>query len=318
MKKILFVLGLSVMLTAPARAGILNTILTFDGQDNVLEDNSREIINDTDGNGLISTGDVFYGLQRLDRRSQPNPSIDLGSTQQLVNLFSFEIASILRDSSGNVTGYIFKPTTATHAKSVKNLLDSALDPGTVANWNNVGVAMIEKTFATAAPGNNPVANTVTAGDTIIAGMTAAAGWSLDILAGFSTSTDFWDFKLDSSLSGNAAIPIAAIKALSSLSTVGTFAAGLSAVYNNFGGNAVFLPVTALSTIAGASVTTHDLAVIPIAAVSGYDFTNWDVKDVANIKLNVVPEPTTIALWAVGFVGMVGIARRRRRNNKKSA
>jgi len=286
-----------------SQAGILTDLLTLDGQDNVMEDNSRGVIHDLDQDTFISVGDVITGLLRIDRRISPSATSSMDDSQQLVLAYSLEVDRIDPIAGGLLNAVKYKAASAGTGLDIKSLLGDAHEPAGFTDWASTAIAVMEKTFANNIPANNPVSNTTTAGMMLIDSvLNSASGYTLDALVGFGDDTDFYHNLIFS----GAGLSIPAIKAANGSSTLGTQSAGLSVLYSDLGAAAsVFLPVTATSVINNAS-SPHDIGVEG-GILFGNNESNWDFADKANVRLNVVPEPASVLLVGL-LIGCLGLAR----------
>lgn len=302
--RILFGCALIVFSTAQvSQAGILTDLLTLDGQDNVLEDNSRGVISDLDQNDVVSVGDVFTGLLRIDRRISPSATSSMDDSQQVVLAYSLEVDQIDPIAGGVLHAIKYKAASAGTGLDIESLLDDESKPAGFTDWASTAIAVMERTFGGNTPANNPVSNTTTAGMTLIGSVLGAgSGYTLDALVGFGDDTDFYHNLIFS----GAGLSIPAIKAANGSSTLGTQSGGLSVLYSDLGAAAsVFLPVTATSVINNVS-SPHDIGVEG-GILFGNNESNWDFADKANIRLNVVPEPASVLLVGL-LIGCLGLAR----------
>lgn len=310
--KIWVLAGLLALTAQSTQAGILDSLISADGIQDTLEDNSRGLIIDLDGDGFVSSGDVIVGLARIDRRSQGLASETLDDSKQLILAYSFMVDTI--DPIGPFFGITYKavdPSLGT-GYSIQELLDDAKEPALSATeWAQATFAVLERQFAVAAAANNPVNDVTTAGMTLIDSvMGAGSGYTLDIIGGLVDPSDFFT----NLITGGPGLSIAAIKAASNSVPIGSVSGGFTDLYRNFGGD--LLPVEGVNVLTNVS-TYHDYTLTG-GTLFGYGSgtnppTNWDYSDKLDVNLNVfVPEPSSMLVWAGLFGCVVGVRQLRRR------
>jgi hypothetical protein len=300
----------------PSAASILTSNIALDGTQTVIEDNSRGVIHDLDNSGFVSVGDVIVGLARLDRRSQNGSGVTLDDDQQLILAYSFQVDSI--QSVGPFAGIYYKPVNpaAGTGLSIKELMGSSLQPSlSSAQWAQATFALMEKQFPTINAANNPVNNTTTAGMALVNSVLGnGSGYTLDIIGGIVSSSDFFT----NLIIGGPGTNIAAIQNASNSVTLGVVSGGFSNLYNVFPSGALLLPVEGDNVLTN-SPTYHDYTLTGgnlFGYGSGPGNNNWDYSDKLDVNLRVqaVPEPASVALWAGLFGGLlVGRRFRRRRS-----
>lgn len=295
------------MFGTPLRAGLLEDVLSFDGQDNVLEDNSRGLLHDLDQDGDLSSGDVVRGLIRIDRRNSPTPTPSMDDRKQLIIAYSFEVEDVAAIGNTPFSSVTYVAASSGTGLDIKSLLGDTHEPAGFAEWSKVSLAVMERTFAADDPANNPVSNTATAGADLIDNVLGdGSGYTLDLLGGFDDTDDFYH----QLMTGPPGIDVSDIRDATGAVTLGTQSGGFSVLYDNLGDGKVFRPVSATSVINNAD-TEHDLG-LEGGLLLGNNESNWGFADKANIRLNVVPEPSTwVSLLVAGCVGLMLASLRRR-------
>jgi len=299
-----------VACTSSGQAGILSDLLTYAGDDVVIEDNSRGLISDQQdpnepGHGVLSAGDVLYGLIRIDRRISPTPTASMDDSMQLVVAYSYEVDTVDELDSLGMFTVDYRPTSVATGLDLKSLLGATHEPVGFTDWDRATFVVMEQTFASDDVANNPVSNTLTDGDLLIDSVLAdGSGYTLDLIAGFGSDDDFYQ----SLMIGAPGITIADILAADGSVTLGTHSGGYTALYDNLESGAVFLPVEATAVI-GAVTTSHDIG-LEGGVLLGNNQQNWDFADKANFRLNVVPEPSALTLCGL-LVGLLGLCRWRK-------
>ncbi len=307
MKKTFLVAALLLgIFASPLRAGLLEDVLSFDGRDNVLEDNSRGLLHDLDQDGDLSSGDVVTGLIRIDRRNSPTPTPSMDDRKQLIIAYSFEVEDVASIDNTPFSSITYVPASSGTGLDIKSLLGDTHEPAGFVDWAKVSLAVMERTFAADDSANNPVSNTVTAGADLIDDVLGdGSGYTLDVLGGFDDADDFYH----QLITGSPGIDISDIRDATGAATLGTQSGGFSVLYDNLGAARVFRQVSATSVINNA-VTQHDLG-LEGGLLLGNNEANWGFADKANIRLNVVPEPATwVLVLMAGCVGLMRGTRRR--------
>ncbi len=299
MRNLLLGLSLLGFLSCPVRAGLLADLLTFDGKENVLEDNSRGLIHDLDQDDALSVGDVITGLVRIDRRISPMATASLDDRNQLVIAYSFEVDEVTPIVGIPFFTVKYKSTSALTGLDIRSLLGDSHEPAGFTAWDQAALVVMEQVFGVADPANNPVSDTTTAGTALIDSVLSdASGYTLDVIAGFAEDDDFFH----QLLTGPAGISIPGLRAATGAVSIGTQSGGFSSLYQNLGPSMTFAPVPATSVIDN-SMSTYDIGVEG-GLLFGSNQENWDFADKANFRLNVVPEPSTLGLAGLLVIGLL--------------
>ncbi|MFO0944938.1 MAG: hypothetical protein U1D30_03165 [Planctomycetota bacterium] len=305
--------GLLALTAQSSQAGILDSLISSDGIQDTLEDNSRGLIIDEDGNNLVSSGDIIVGLARIDRRSQGLASSTLDDSKQLILAYSFMVDTVT--PLGPFAGVTYKavdPSLGT-GYSIQELLADALEPPLSATeWAQATFAVLEKQFGNTNASNNPVNDVTTAGMTLIDGvMGTGTTYSLDIIGGLVDSSDFFT----NLITGGPGLSIPAIIAASNSVPIGSVSGGFTNLYKNFAGT--LLAVEGVNVLTNAS-SYHDYTLTG-GTLFGYGSgspqpTNWTYSDKLDVNLNNfnVPEPSSMLVWAGLFGCVVGARQLRRR------
>jgi hypothetical protein len=138
-----------------------------------------------------------------------------------------------------------------------------------------------------AAADNPLLFSEATAEDEMALFTAANGWTLELEAGIVTADDYLDAVL---------IGVAGILAIED--------GGFSMISNTIGLTAAdFKPVTS------ANGTGHDITFVGTVEFPSGD-SPWDFADQSKFQLNIVPEPTYLAVWGA-LAGIVWVTSRRR-------
>lgn len=304
-----FTAGLALLLAGPAGALTINQGLTS-GELNTIEDQDREALIDVNNNGILDIGDVFVGFVRFDDFLPGGGS----TNNQIYGVISNQIIA-----QGTTANEIFLGTTTVVGLRLEDLTgDSTTAGGMFAVYDR----------------NTPYANNLV---TSPVGTSMAdnvdfieSGGTLRLVAGLQEPEDF--FFVNNSLSGlGLGTSTSLFPTLPTSVTVGTFAAGLSFLYNdtNFEFERSVIAATAVT-----GVTTHQVVVgngairgasgdgnEGVFANAGYaGFQQCTVNGVNTacgfatdadffVKPMAVPEPTSLALMGLGLLGF-GVTSRR--------
>ena len=305
----------TLVLSTDAKASVLGNLMSFDGVTDSLNDNSQAVIVDNDGDDTFSDGDVIYGVFEIEKVGAADPS-----PGGLFAIFSLTI-------KGAPFGTLASPkfdlvaTAASDPFSVQSLLDDALEPGAFstsgADFDDaifalVGVNNVTGLGTDASLSPFDTAHTEATADLIIKStLTAANGYSLEMIGGLFDSDDFFQVSIDPDAVTGGLTSISAIRADDNGVTLLKERAGMTVLHHGFGPSVTFLPVNALR-FSASGTTPHDIIIQPDASVQTTDLTKWDVVDDANFKINATPEPVTSVVWLVlGSIGAAGAYRRRR-------
>ena len=305
-----------------ASAGIVADHLTFDGNPDTLNDNSRTKIIDVDNNGYLSIGDRFVGLFQIEKfngSDDPSPAGVFG-------VVAFEVKSLVSGTGG--VGSVFSlgaVSDANNAFSLKNVLDPALHPAgwTDADWEKTVGIVVEIPDLGVNSGTDDAVNPYDAAhsesdvDIIKDAVTAAKGWKYVMALGTETTNPhgYSDFFYAKAQVDFTTSKISDIEADSSGTTILTQKAALTILDHTFGAGVTFLPVGVRKEYSLGPVDTFaDFVLKPDGSVQTTDLTSssgWSVVDDGNFEMNAVPEPTSLLAW-VGLVTMAGVMVRRRR------
>ena len=99
---------LAALLALPvssANAGVLSSLLSFNGIEDVLIDQSRSNFDDLDNNGVFSTGDILSGFVSIDQADPDNDNlgiIDVNSPDAVVFAFAAEVTGVTEVDGNSV------------------------------------------------------------------------------------------------------------------------------------------------------------------------------------------------------------------------
>jgi hypothetical protein len=281
-----------------AEAGILSSLLTYDGVQDDLTDESRSLLVDNDGNHTLSTGDDLFGFIRI---SNINGS-GLSNAQNVVIAFSAVITSGGPIVGNGVYDFTLGPVGAAGPISLTSLLGAGMLPASATPFLSSAIfAVLESSTV------NPLTNAAfnSAADAFAQMKLFSPGnWTYDALGGFgSNPDDFFEAELTAKAGG--------------ANVSGIEAGGFSILDQVFAGLGVsFLPVD-VQHVDGVTVTSHDIGLFNDSSItnqkSGPNIAKWNFVDNAHFGVNPTPEPASLLVWA-GLLGTVGLASRRRRAN----
>jgi hypothetical protein len=353
-KLIVAAAGLALVLGASsiARAGILTSLLSFDGLVDTIEDDSRGMVvnfdddnAETDGfdeSDNLTPGDVIYGIIKINQgfASPLYASDQVNDPNRLYAIYALQATGI-----DPISGALqFAPVVgdATTAKNNPSPLDAvydgearseftlekiAMDLGFATafftDWADAAFILIEAQDAADPIGTdvNPgtaVPNEVLNGDSIVRDgsvLGPVAGFSIVMIGGFGTDDDFYEVKL----TGDDSATLTGLAAQTGNgNNFANFGAGFS-VLSGFE-DATLLPIE--KGHFDGSTTEHEITLIGgtiqrVRTSSPTSTKEWMYVDKGQFEINAVPEPTTMVVWAGLFGGAAGLGFIRRRRNAKA-
>ena len=279
----------------PCQASILGKYLTFDGTPDDLTGITRASLFDPGGNGT-SVGDVIYGFVSISDTDVGDPSPD-----EIAVLFAAEILDETTGTGGNTVFRLGAVNPASNgganaAFTLGNLIstpalqpkvDPGLAPAGATTSDAIGVLVT-------ITGTNPLSPELGAlSDFGPAGFQYEATLGIDPASNL-TSGDFLHF---------APVGFAGI--------VGGMAGGLSVFDDPFASSVIYLPVTT-DRLDDDNATPHDVTMFNGVVNENQNASSpWDFTGSASFQLNAVPEPASVATWALlGFGVIVGLMVRR--------
>ncbi len=284
-----------------AKASVLANNMTFNGTEDVFIDESRANIVDTDGNGVLSVGDVIYGYVSFDERNLDGGGNENIQGGRLAALFSIKVTA--ETSPGSKI--FLHGANDTAGTTFADLLDAGLlaeGVGGAAIDSDAMFLIVESTTAV-----SPV-NTATS----LAWFTSA-DWDIVATGGVvAANGDYFQAKDRSDYGGaGPADDDILIQETASLSVLQHTLSGGVVFLDNVGADDFLIPGVSLAdafgqiAIRSATVTNN----------TNSDSASWALQDNGNFAFNAVPEPATFAVWGVfGLIGVASGIRRRYRKN----
>ena len=271
---------LAALLALPissANAGVLSSLLSFNGTADVLIDQSRSNFSDNDQNGDFSTGDILSGFVSIDQADPDNDNlgiIDVNSPDAVVFAFAAE-----------VTGVDPETMVANLGPNVE-VLSSLLDSDIAENITDSGTIFValESAASPASPLDESVFDALD-------DFNADNGFSFVLSGGFADGTDdFFQFE-----------PV------NSGGIIGIESGGFTVFDSPFG---ELLPVSVVR-LDGAPDSFHDTTLFNGTITNAPDGSAFDFNNNSDFAINAVPEPTAM----MTFMGIFGLAFRGRRRQQ---
>jgi len=309
------------LLCCSAEASVLGDLLTQNPNENVdsINDNSRAVIFDRNGNDLLDVGDEIVGILQFERVNDVDPS-----PAGLFSIFALKVTG--QRAFGDASIIEHGPIAGGEAHSLWSLLDPSLRPlpGSFNDWDNALFAILEIDEL----GNNDPKDPFSATNSdptddplgiITNVLTAANGYSLGAILGFGSENDFFDtmpnvFAPLRIGDGQDPLLISEIQADDGGVQIVVESAGMSVLYHALGDiDLLSLGIRRPGPVS-TPVTYHDVLLSPDGSIqtSTAEVPNWDLEDDTNFKIHIIPEPGTVALL-VSMVTLLGLARGRRRS-----
>ncbi|OYP33000.1 PEP-CTERM sorting domain-containing protein [Rhodopirellula sp. MGV] len=283
MKKLQFAafMALVCLQIQSASATVLGSLLTFDGVEDSLVDDSRSSFFDNDGNGVISVGDVVYGFAAMSEAGPTNSETSI--TDQVVAVFAVQVTGT------DLTGTLLNGGVTTPGQDLGSLLtgtgfapiDNGLGDAAFVILSHAGLTPEPLSFSS------------------ISDFTSA-DWEYEATLGFATgSNDYLHVDATFQPDGGGGFVLASA----------TERGGFTVLDSVFTG-AKFLPVSNLR-LDETGFSSHEVVLDNAIIQDAGPTSPWDFIDQARFRLNAVPEPAS-ALAFAGIMGLAGFSRRRRK------
>ena len=309
MRKFLLLAAIAAMaFPASADAGVLSSLLSFDGAEDIINDDSvgnfREVMGNTT-DGRLVVGDLLQGVINFN----PIDGNGVPTGQSVIGIYSLEIVSI------GAGGTSLELRGATGAQSVNAIMaaagvDTSGLTGTFAGAAN-GFAVLESSVSDIT-GRADFLGPVDATGTGFGFTTTnlSSNYSAVATLGFDGVDD--NHTIFSAAPGGVPLDLTDTTVAAGFAGTGISFAGFHGAYSitdhAFGTSVAFLPI--LNPITGGF---GDVTIVN-GSVSGTDSATvgngWDFNDDGDFRLNAVPEPATAAMF--GCIGMVALLGRRRK------
>lgn len=291
------------LLVSNSEASILGQMLTFDGIEDLANDNSDGKFVDTTLDGIP---DLVQGVVWIDSVNGVNVATATGGSIFAIYSFTLTPTGVLGQ---------FSATPTVGANSVNSMLKrgglGGADFSTLTTYNagvgEPGVAVIE------IPGSFTNVDWRNTG---------AAALSAPLTLDFIPSAvvgDFSAFDVDLTLGFDGIDDSHTINILTPVVPIGVFAGVYSVKEHIFGGGVNYLPVTSPAVPGLFPGGTGDVVIddgsIGSAVATGAVLRGFNFSDAGTYRLNPTPEPAAVLVWAglAGAAGLVALGRRRLRN-----
>jgi hypothetical protein len=316
-RRLILCFALVAVCAAPATASILGNALTFNGRQDVITDESIGVIDDLDGDDLLSQGDLIQGVIRVANvvRDQGTGGT-ISFTNNVWGFYTFEVTNDPSVSGRVELGPAPAGNTAIDILAAAGVNTSLLGANKTGTDAQSVFAVLSSTSSSA----------VLTDFTAIGGFVNGGGiggvldsdWDAELVAGISSSADFHEIQV--LLAGALSIPFleAGTSVLGTPASVpiGPFAGAYSVVRDAFG-STTYLPTATFDLDATphfSDVTTQPVGatISTLESGSSYLANAWHFADDGNFQINVAPEPTSVIAWVIltACVSFFGLRRGR--------
>lgn len=325
--------AICVLVSQTAHAGVLSSLLSFNGIPDKIIDDSVGLIQDLDGSNRLSVGDVIQGIIRMTPVDADSNGGAVDTTR-VYAAYSLEVADtetfdvdLFGDGSLIVPVPVLKFSAASGDYALKYILGEAGFDVSFTDADKSIFAVFESTvdyeladFSADNPGadGDPTRFLTGGGATIANQIAENAIWTLDLVTGL-LGDDFYEVTVDIGALGfkgkidGPLSPITdkAIRESTDPDPLGSYKSASSVLFHNFGSSIVFLPQSVTSNLASTGTADGDLITAGANTVSRIDGDvpdnardrGWDYEDRGDFSINAVPEPGAI----LSFGSMVAIA-----------
>ena len=287
-------MSIALLICAPnAQAGILSSILKFDGSQNVLEDESRDFFVDFDLD-TPTLGDVFFGVAVIDDISQivGQTETPLGAPESVVVAIAAEVTNVTGTLDINGDGELTVEFGAVTQDGffLNDIIGNGF--GRFADDDGTMFAILEKPIDVSA------SSFTNAG--FPTPLSQLDDWTYVAHGGFADGTNAF---------GDVDFFEAVIEFDENAVDDGDQFGGFTVFDHTFGPGTVFLP--SLAPHENIADTSHQVAILD-GSLESTDTNGWNVENDVDFGVRVVPEPGSLAIFA--FCAGFGFLRRSQRKD----
>ena len=277
--KFAVIAALFALPVSSANAGVLSSLLSFNGVEDLLIDQSRSNFTDVDSSGGFTVGDVLSGFVTIDQADPDSDStgvVDVNSPEAVVFAFAAEV------TGQNINGSLNLGVSTVADNTLKDFIDADIYSNVTNAAETIFVAL-EASNAASSPLDESVFNSLD-------DFNAGNGFSFVLSGGIADGTDdFFQF---------SPIGVGDI--------VGAEAGGFTIFDSPFGVDAL-LPVSS-TRLDGLADSQHDVSLINGTIFNADPGSVFDFANNSDFAINAVPEPTSM----MSFLGIFGLVTMRRR------
>jgi hypothetical protein len=316
----LFCFAALAVFAVPVQAGVISSLLDFDGNLDILSDDSASVVRDVGttgvggaGNGILDVGDVIqavFEIRTID--GQQTASVG-GDGATVLGIVALEVQSFGASVSGIDTVYNLGLVSAANAAFDLSTLLSTTNLGGLLGVASSSIALITRTddnFQISPTGSNSLPLDGT--DPSLFDLDPTP-WTAEVLLGAAIADDFYQISLDGLMGAPGPTVPLSVPGIDLGDQIGEYRLAQTVIDSDFGTTG-FGALT-VQDFSGANKTSDFVHAgnnsLFAPKLFGQTPVGFDISDDGDFALNPLPEPSSLAVFACLGVAIVGRLRRRK-------